>query len=163
MNSRQPIAGYGPTFRKTVPDMASWSSRPCSVAGAPSLIFIRTPQHIRLRRATHIQCCPGPPRISFAAHRTFRPTELEARPRLALLAFCVMSETVSMVTHFFTIVKARLIHLVLGRALRSRCERLKSPSHCATVSGGRCPGGSPRVLVTTWRAIKFIRRISTGW
>jgi hypothetical protein len=51
VGERQPIAWLMPPQSCTGAGAASWSSRPCNAAGAPSHIFIRAPQDTGLRRA----------------------------------------------------------------------------------------------------------------
>jgi hypothetical protein len=63
--NRQPLAGFWPTFLMTIPGTASWSSRPCNKAGAPSHIFIRTLH----ARSTHIRHCPREPRTLATDHQ----------------------------------------------------------------------------------------------
>ena len=63
---------------------ASWSSRPCNEAGAPSLIFIPNASTQGPPTSSAVQVNLESP---VAVTGRFRSTELEARPRLALARF----------------------------------------------------------------------------
>ncbi len=74
--NRQPIAGFWPTFRLVAPAAASWSSRPCNAAGAPSLVFVRTFQHTGHPHPVLVLVNLGNASLITEG---FLPTELETR------------------------------------------------------------------------------------
>jgi len=104
-NRRQPVAGLWPTFLMPLPATASWSSPPCKRGrwavsyihpNAATSAFAKATadkqgpptssagsRAIAARR--RVQVNPGVP---CAAHHRLRPTELAARPRLALATAC---------------------------------------------------------------------------
>jgi hypothetical protein len=71
---------------------ASWSSRPCNEAGAPSHLFIRTPQHKGHPHPVLSRSTQGVPALVTAGSL---PTELEARPHLALTTPCGIAMAVA--------------------------------------------------------------------
>jgi hypothetical protein len=85
---RQPIAWLVPPILGLAPEAASWSSRPCNVAGAPAHVFIRTFQrqghpHPALSRSTAGKAQA----LSGAAGSPYEPSGLGTRlhPVMSLL------------------------------------------------------------------------------
>src|SRR5271157_3015254 len=81
----QPIAGFGPTFLMVVPNIASWSSRPCN-NGRCAFSYIRPNASTQgPPTSSAVQVNQGHPGVITAGSL---PTELEARLHPALATSC---------------------------------------------------------------------------